>query len=333
MSQTTQCPNPSCRTVLNLPPGALGKRLKCPKCGTKFQSGTPESRPPSSEPGVAEAGPASTAIRATGYRHDDDALPVASGDLRETFDIPLMMDEDEIPRRPGRNNAPDPSSLFRDDPPSRRRPTGAAARSQPRRCSCGGVVPAGMSLCSRCGLDLDTGLREEVAEDDEDLLADAPTMSRRGAETPFGILVVGGVCFLASVLLAFFCLLKLHGLGALSFALVCVFGIAASIQFLRGKSAKLLMVALMLGAAIDVVALIALPVYDAMNNVAPPAASVDQGDDEEKITPLAERVDPRVITWGIVILLVDAGFMVYLSTAGIRRHFEQHAQGIGVPPF
>src|SRR5262249_3482815 len=151
MTLTTQCPNSNCRVVLNLPESAAGRRLKCPKCGTKFHAGTPATRPPSSAPGVADAGQSSSTIGAPVRDPNDLDLPVAAGDLRETFDLPLLMDD--APKAPGpRHSTADAVALFQDDAPARRRPTGAEARAKSRRCSCGGVVPPGMSLCARCGL-------------------------------------------------------------------------------------------------------------------------------------------------------------------------------------
>ena len=46
----------------------------------------------------------------------------------------------------------------------------------------------------------------------------------------------------------------------LCLASVAIFGIYASIQFIRGKSAKLLILALTLGVVVDVMTLIALPI-------------------------------------------------------------------------
>src|SRR5689334_22095489 len=65
---TTQCPH--CGVVLNLPEGAQGRRLRCPKCSSKFYSGTPESRPPTWAPGIAEATPASSMTRPV-FRDDE----------------------------------------------------------------------------------------------------------------------------------------------------------------------------------------------------------------------------------------------------------------------
>jgi hypothetical protein len=329
MPLTTQCPNPACRVVLNLPESAAGKRLKCPKCGTKFQAGAASTRPPSSAPGVADAGHSSTTIQTTVRDHNDLDLPVATGDLREIFDLPLLMDD--APKAPGpRHSTADAVALFQDDQPTRRRPTGAEARARPRRCSCGGVVPAGMSLCGLCGLDLDTGRRPAV----EEMLDDAPPPVIREAGPPIGIMFIGAVGSISSLLLAMMSFYKwqFESLQGFQFlGLICLFGLYASIQFLRGRSAKALLVALALGAAIDLVALVILPAYDAMSN--PEIQAGDANDpDAIRIQPVSERMNTQKITWGIIILLIDAAAFVYLSTAGIRRHFDRPRFVPGIPP-
>jgi hypothetical protein len=329
MPQTTQCPNPSCRTVLNIPDAAVGRRLRCPKCGSKFHAGTPGTKPPTSSPGVATAGPGSTTIGASGLT--DDELPVAPGDLRETFDLPLMMDE--APKSPGRGrHQADAVALFQDTAPARR-PVGADARNKPRRCSCGNVVPAGMSLCNLCGLDLDTGQRHVVQE----MLDEVPETVQRSSGPPLALIIVGGVAFLASLILAILSFVQWRqGLsGAQFLGLVCLFGVYASVQFLRGRSAKPLLVALLIGAGIDIVALVILPVWDAQNvpdapaiGPANPTATAGGADDEdEKIPSYLDRLEAsggsKKITWGIVLLLADAAAFIYLSTSGVRRHFER----------
>src|SRR2546423_697550 len=122
MPQTTRCPG--CGVVLNLPEGAIGRRLKCPKCGNKFQSGTPESTPSMLAPGDT---------------------PTAPGGTRATADV---------------------ASLFREDDSAPRHTTAADRRAQSRPCpSCQRMVPAGMSLCPNCGLDLDSGTRVDLDDD------------------------------------------------------------------------------------------------------------------------------------------------------------------------
>ena len=120
-----------------------------------------------------------------------------------------------------------------------------------------------MSLCPRCGLDLDTGLRDEqidVLDDDE-----PPPMPRR-EEAPFGILFVGAMAALVSAVLALASVyLYLTRAGAdyrwgyLPLAAVGGYGVYAASRLIAGKSARPLLAALMLGAVIDLIAMVILP--------------------------------------------------------------------------
>jgi hypothetical protein len=254
MSSTTRCPH--CRVVLDVPESAGGRRLKCPKCGEKFHA---ELGTSPSTPGVATAGPASSLLMTSTppkprpekpAGHGNADLPTASKDLRETFDLPLLMnDEDDAPRKP---KAPETADdLFGDDP-APKKPTIAQSRQSARRCpTCSGVVPKGMSLCQRGGLDLDTGQRHEVEDiygDDEEYVAplSAPSI-------PISVWLVGLLAIVASAILGVLALIDLGGFGGLSMALVCVLGMFGGIQFLRGKSTKPLIVALLIGAFVDLV--------------------------------------------------------------------------------
>src|SRR5579863_3646597 len=86
MPRTIQCNQ--CGVVLNIPPQAAGKRLKCPKCGTKFLVDADTSKYPSTELSNHDAQPSSSQEIPKG--HGDVSLPTAAGNLRETFDLPLM---------------------------------------------------------------------------------------------------------------------------------------------------------------------------------------------------------------------------------------------------
>jgi len=126
-------------------------------------------------------------------------------------------------------------------------------------------------------------------------------------------------------------------LGQGSLSLQCLFGVFASIQFLRGRSTKPLLIALMLGGAIDIIGLVILPAVQAQDIptvVAPPGKPLPVEMDEV-IPPYHERLEAsggtRKITWGIVILGIDAAFFVYLCTAGVRGHFEK-GRIPGLPP-
>lgn len=333
MPLTTQCPN--CGVVLTLPDGAEGRRLRCPKCDHRFQAGGGaagggEPKRPSSSSGTHR--PTSSLLLST--RHDEPGMPQADRDLREAFAPDLLLGEDRPaskaePAKPKTNPAgpiADAGSLFADDPPTQR-PRGPRAedRSKPRRCpSCGSVVPAGMSLCNRCGLDLDTGRRTQIDEMLEDVL---PPPAKPGP--PLSVSILGGVVLVASLAMAVVALVQtlrpeVTRWGYLALAVVGAYGAYAAVQFLRMKSARLLLVALLLGGLIDVIALIGLPIYEA--NVPPAAAEVfapvGPGDEDlPKFQNPADRLDRRRVNWGIAVLLLDAGAIFALMTPEIRRHF------------
>jgi hypothetical protein len=309
MPRTIQCPQ--CGVVLNVPEAAAGRRLKCPKCATKFAAdgGPPPSASSSTLPNRGLA--SSVTLPAAPLSELD--LPVASGSLREQFDLPLL-GEDPIPSRPA--SEADPLGLLGDEPVVRRRPTAAEGRAQARRCpTCGGVVPRGMSLCSTCGLDLETGRRIDLTED-----IGPPAPLRRSAP-PIGAWVVGGLSIFVSVLFAIISLVQAQGEGQWGYwclLLVCVFGIFASVQFLRGRSIKLLFVALTMGVMVDILAMIILPVFMAVSNV-----EVNHQDaDGPAIRSATEGLDTQKISWGIAIVVSYVAVALYLNSARVRRRFH-----------
>src|SRR5579875_3699668 len=95
MPRTSQCPQ--CGVVLNVPEAAAGRRLKCPKCATKFAAdgGPPPGGPSSSS--LPTRGMASS-ITLPPAALDDLDLAVAPGSLRETFDLPLLGEDPPAPR-------------------------------------------------------------------------------------------------------------------------------------------------------------------------------------------------------------------------------------------
>ncbi len=255
------------------------------------------------------------------------------------LDIPLLGDEPELPTTPGSRVA-DVAALFKDDPPvsRNRRPT-AETRKESRRCpSCSEIVPRGMSLCGRCGLDLDTGQRVEI----EEYLDETP-MTVADPGPPVAVLMIGLLTLIVSLLLAGLSIFQLDGLGRLCLTPVCLFGAFAAIQFLQGRTLKLLIVALMLGGAVDIVALIALPIIQADETVdltpaevtdAEPAPAptskleVEGGDDLRTAVkpigkPLSERIDYTKIMLGVVVLLLDAVMLISLSMPGVNRYFDR----------
>jgi hypothetical protein len=330
------------------------KRLKCPSCGTKFYLDTPAGESPANDPvsspsmaNLPTAGPSSS--HSGPAVADDLILPNLGKDLRESFDLPLLSD-DEPRSLPA---TPPPEVLLDPDPPPRsRKAAGAEARQSARRCSCGAVVPQGMSLCTRCGLDLDTGMRINVDELLEEPVALPPSLS-----APMGVLFVGMITMLVSGVLGLASLyVYFSGRGGerpwgyLLLALICGFGIFASVKFLQGKSARLILTALLLGGAIDLVTMVILPIAlpdeghvlsigqrpgrpDTPEiDLGPYAAEAEDLIQEEPlgpvIRPLTERIDWRKVYTGLIILLITSAVIVYLNSPPVRRYFERRRSTI-----
>jgi hypothetical protein len=328
MAATTQCNQ--CGVVLNVPDQALGKRLKCPHCGARF--GTVPGDPRSAESSFLLQSPEALPAPAKADSRPDDsveALPTVSGEVKETYDRSL---EKEIgaPAKaaaaartaPARTPVADALALFDDGPKKPRRVSAAEARSQARRCpGCGGVVPAGMSLCATCGLDLETGARA-TPEHDLDVAPTPPV-----PPLPLPVAVIGGITLAGSVVLTVLALaLWLQGSeGYQYFVPIGLFSVFASVQLLRQKSVRLLVIALSFGLAIDIVSLIAMPIYRA--NVE--ASGIERTADHELpegtemiIPSVVERLDTRSLTVGIVLIGVYAGVALYLTSPQVTRHFR-----------
>jgi hypothetical protein len=324
MARTIHCLY--CGVPLNLPAQAEGRKVRCPKCEGRFQvpaaSGAKKAAPP-----AAPAHRPDSTFELSGKPSSEElsVIPTAEGDLRETFDLP-MMTEAAAPAAAvvpaAAQHVADATALFRDAPVNHRRKTGAEARAQARRCpTCGGVVGVGMSVCQTCGLDLETGMRVGLEDD----LAPPPAPSRQGVPIPLA--VVGGLCLAASVALAVVALVQWHGglEGAQYFVPVAGFGVFAAVQFLRGKSVKLLLVALTLGAAIDLVGLIALPIYNAQAETQVVARTDNTNDpdvESEIIRPVADRLDLNKLKTGFALLAVYAGLSRYLLSRHVQRYFR-----------
>jgi hypothetical protein len=314
---THQCiPCPACHIALNLPESAAGKKLKCPKCGAKFKATPDDGRSPSSTFLLQsfEPTPAQTKITQPPVQ---GAHPTASGVNRETFDLPLLNEVAAGSKSPSSSaHAGDAQALFREDRESApRRPNAAEARSKARRCpTCGGVVPAGMSVCSTCGFDLETGTRVEL---DDDLMPEAPP---RPSIPPLDVSVMGGACLLASLILALAAVIR--GSGWEYFFPVCAFAVFGSVQFLRGRTARFLLTALTIGAVIDIVALVAMPIVEA--NMEPTIIQrtvVDQPEAADlAIGSVADRLDTHRLRWGLTLLLFYPGAAIYLVSPAARRH-------------
>jgi hypothetical protein len=365
MTRTIYCPQ--CGVVLNVPDSAAGRKLRCPKCATKFAA--PAANASAGDSVVADPSPASSIVptknkskkrpESSGNfglptRRDssgsielptsrpisgDFDLPMSPAPLREQFDLPLL--GEDLPKAkssPGQAKTPaaaDAMALFQDEPKSKRKVTGAEARSKPRRCpSCGGVVGIGMSLCNTCGLDLDTGQRIAPLDVFDDELPEAP----RSESPTLGVMFVGGLSFMANLLLSVATVVASvqgGGSGMLFLLVVWLFGIYASVQFLRRKSIRPLFLAHGLGVGIGAVFLIVLPIWnvtfgtDVVDNgtviTAPP---VNPDDPTGPVVPnLAKQLEENNgmarITWGIALLLSYAALSVYMNTPSMKREFTK----------
>ena len=256
--RTLRCPH--CSIELNLPESALGRRLKCPKCESKFV--VPAAEPAGSfDAGsslylpIREGSSGSNELPSFGGSSGAVELPTSLAPLRETFDLPLMTEGTPRPKSASgpaaaaKSGVGDAMALFQDEPKSNRKPKGAEARAQARRCSsCSSVVPAGMSLCSRCGLDLDTGQRAATLDVFD---TDMPVVHRRPAP-PLGVLLVGSFCAFGFLLLSMISLISWAGgtQGAQFLLVIWMFGLFGAVQFLRRKSIRPIFVALSLSTGV-----------------------------------------------------------------------------------
>lgn len=340
--RTVRCPH--CSIELNLPESALGRRLKCPKCEAKFTAPALQDLAVAEEGsslylptrGVGSSG--SVELPSFGGSSGSVELPTSLAPLRETFDLPLLSDA-EPPSRSRNANAPsadagaaDALGLFKDEPKSTRKPRGAEARAQARRCSsCSTIVPAGMSLCAKCGLDLDTGQHHTPI----DLYDEAVPMVHRNATPPIGVLLLGSLCSFGFFLLSLISLVHwTAGVRGAEFLLVIwLFGIFGGVQFLRRKSIRPMLLSLSLAVAVGSIYLIALPIYYA--NMPPGSApteldpikaieeNLEGQTDGPQIKSIADNLDLNSITWGVGSLLSYAAVAVYLNSPGLRRHFKR----------
>ena len=99
----------------------------------------------------------------------------------------------------------------------------------------------------------------------------------------------------------------------------------ASVQFLRQKTVKLLLIALTFGLAIDVVALIAMPIYRANMDTAASVqtlAPLDANSADLVIPSVVEKLDTQSLTLGISLIVVYAGAAIYLLSPPVLRHFR-----------
>jgi len=332
MPRTILCQK--CGVVLNLPAAvSAGKRMKCPKCGHRFAISEKDASSESTVAGDTDADLVSS--RDFGKRppsHDNLPVPAGDKDLRDLFDLPLGTAA-SIEKSAVESKKPvvsDAEALFQEPSVRKKKSTGAEARAQARRCvSCGGFVPKGMSICTACGVDQDTGMRVGL---DDDLVPPPPAATG----PPLHIAITGFLCGLASLLLLVLSLIQsVRGqagptqYGWLCLALVSAFGIYGAVQFFIGRSVKYLMLALTLGVFVDAMSLIALPIYQAtfadretvVTKVAKKDTPDSLDDEDVQIIPVTDRLDLQKIEGGLIVILLYAMLSIYLMSPPVKRYF------------
>ncbi len=259
-------------------------------------------------------------------------LPLADRDLRDTFDLPLMSARDAEQSGMATDSAiGDAAALLDDRGGPKRRVTAAEARGRARRCSqCGGLVPQGMSICVSCGMDQETGMRVGLADD----LAPPPPPPPQGP--PIHISLIGGLCGTCGLILLIVSIVRSVGnsadawqkYGWLCLAMVSGFGIFAAVQFIRGRSAKLLMTALTLGVFIDLMTLIAMPMLQPAIHGVPVKEGV-QSDDPDVLSTQIEQVekqfDLQSIEVGIGLIMLYAVLSLYLMSPPVKKYIHPRA--------
>jgi hypothetical protein len=163
----------------------------------------------------------------------------------------------------------------------------------------------------------------------------APPPPTRSMGPPLHISIIGTFCVAAAVILLILAVINSVGEQSriayfcwISLALVSGFGIYSAVEFIRGKSVKLLMLALALGVVVDVMTLIALPlirVYFADQIVELDAKSTDPDDAAIRIKSAEERIDVRPIQAGVGLLLVYALLSLYLMSPPVKKYIQSRA--------
>jgi hypothetical protein len=172
-----------------------------------------------------------------------------------------------------------------------------------------------------------------------------PPPPPRPTGVPLHIAIPGMFCGLAGGLMAILALVQsarteegVHRYGWLMLAVVAGYGVYGAVQFLRGRSVKVLILALTLGAIVNVIALIGLPIFEA--NFADTADVVVRGADtaegpdvgelaEYVYRPLVDRLDQDRIELGVGLLIGYAIFVAYLNSPPVKKFFIRRS----LPPF
>lgn len=174
-----------------------------------------------------------------------------------------------------------------------------------------------------------------------------PPPPSRPTGTPLHIAIPGMFCALAGGVMAILSLVQsarveesVYRYGWLMLAVVAGYGVYGAVQFLRGKSVKVMILALTLGAIVNVIALIALPIFEAnfadtADIVVRSTATTDNPDPDAselsdyEYRPLVDRLDQQRIKLGVAFLIGYALFAAYLNSPPVKKFFIRRS----LPPF
>jgi hypothetical protein len=279
---------------------------------------------------MSDAAPTSFDMEKRPPSVDDLPSATSEGDLRDTFDLPLVGGREA--ERSEASSGPataDATGLFQDYGASKRRVTAAEARSRARRCThCGSSVPQGMSICPTCGTDQETGMRVGLEDD----LAPPPPPRPQGP--PLHVSIVGGLCGTAAIITMLAGVIQstkgessIEHYAWLTLAAVSLFVIFGCVQFIRGKSAKLLLLALTLAMGVDVLGLVAGPIIQPMfedqDQIVKEVKPQEPDESNIQLKSFDERINTPRIQLGVVVIVIYAILSVYLTSNPVKKYLFQ----------
>ena len=277
---------------------------------------------------MTDAAPTSFDMEKRPPSADDLPSATSEGDLRDTFELPLTGGHDFERGEAGPATA-DAAGLFLDHGASKRRVTAAEARSRARRCvHCGSSVPQGMSICPTCGTDQETGMRVGL---DDDLTPPPPP---RPQGPPLHVSIVGGLCGTVAIIALLGGVIEstrgqtsIEHYAWLTLAGVSAFAIFGCVQFIRGKSAKLLLLALTLGMGVDVLGLVAVPLIQPMledqDQIVKTRKPQDLDESDVEIKSFEDRINTQKIQLGVLVIVIYAILSVYLTSSPVKKYMFQ----------
>ncbi len=145
---------------------------------------------------------------------------------------------------------------------------------------------------------------------------------------PLNLMLVGGSCFLGSLVLTCYSVVRWlnHAEGWVYAVPVGLFAVSASVQFLRGKSLKMLLAALTLGVVVNVFGMIVVPIMHANADLKIEQRNAgfdDPNGSDIIIHSISELINFDRVYTGIGLLLLYALVSVYLISPSVSRYFPR----------